>query len=113
MLQNNDQESYVCENTQFSPLLIAVLVDYHPEYSAGGERRGRCRNFTFKNIHLYGSYAPRIGFCGYDENHKVENVVVDNVYWNGKLLLEFEEGSFDVVKFAENIYYQVSERTEL
>lgn len=111
-MQTSDEDVYICSNPQFSPQMISVTIDWHPEYSAGGARRGRCRNLTYKNIYLYGKYAPRIGFAGYDEEHRVENVVVDNVYWNGEVVTEFTEDTFALVRYTDNICYKTSALTE-
>ena len=89
------------------PPTICVEVVYHNEYSAKGNRRGRNRSITFKNIHVYGDKMPRAKFLGYDAAHKTENVLVSNLYFNEEPLAELPQECFDVGAFAENIRLEI------
>lgn len=107
--QNKDKEEYINTDTNVIPNLICVLTDYHHEYSAGGTRRGKSRNITFKNINLFGRQRPKMLFGGYDAEHKTENIVVENLYWNGKKIESLDEVIFDTNEFTDNIILKVSD----
>ena len=109
-LQGKDSDTYhLQKNHDYAPALIGVVTMFHPEYSAGGNRRGINRNILFQNIHLYGHQTPTMYFGGCDETHKTSNVTVENLYWNGKLLQSLSPEQFSDGDFTENIRYQVSE----
>lgn len=109
-IQERDDEEYVNKNLNYSPTLINVTTDYHFEYSAGGDRRGKTHDIKFSNIHLFGKYEPKMYFKGYDEEHKTKDVTVENVFWNGELLEKIENMKID--QFAENIEYKINEFTQ-
>ena len=111
LIQCSDDEKYENQNPDYSPNLICVLTSYHHEYSAGGNRRGKCREFRFENIHLFGRHQPKFYFEGYDVAHKTKDVIVENVFWNGELLSKVNKENFVVKDFTENIVYKVSDDT--
>ena len=104
-LQKSDSEIYDNPDLNFYPDLMNVQTFYHFEYSAGGERRGICRDITFENIYLFGKHPPRAYFKGYDESHKTHNIIMKNVYHNGKLLNELPENAVILDGFTENVKY--------
>lgn len=70
---------------RITPLaLINAEVIFHPEYSAGGMRRGKIRNVTYRNIHLFGNQQPAIGLYGFDRKHLCKNIVIKDLYWNNQ-----------------------------
>lgn len=105
LIQTKDDEEYRNTDENYAPPLISVSTSYHYEYSAGGTRRGKSHDITFKNIRLFGRHTPKAYFVGYDEEHKTKNIVIENVYWNDKLLDDIE---ITCGKFVENIEYRVS-----
>ena len=102
LIQLKDGEIYQNPNPEYAPNLISVKTAYHPEYSAGGTRRGRSRDIRFENIRLYGKHPPKCDFKGYDASHKTENITIENVYWNDLLL---DELSIEQEAYAENVRY--------
>ena len=105
-IQSNDDERYINNNPNYSPNLICVITDYHHEYSAGGVRRGKCHDIKFENIKLLGKYEPKCLFKGYDEEHKTKDIVIENIYWNGKLLEVIKKENFTLEEYTENIIYR-------
>lgn len=75
-IQQSDMDHYKCVNLNYSPTVICAEVRFHPEYSAGGARRGKNRNINYENINLYSRHKPRLSFRGYDVDHRVSNVTV-------------------------------------
>ena len=88
------------------PYLINSHVSYHSEYSAGGGRRGRNRNFTFKNISVYGDKPIKFRFSGFDENHKVENVKISDIYLDGEKITKLPDENIVLEKFTDNIVFE-------
>ena len=105
-IQKNDDALYVNKNTGFFPDLIHVKTEFHHEYSAGGNRRGICRDILFENIRLWGKYPPIAYFKGYDETHKTRNILVKNVYQNGKLIEKYDDKYFIPDLYTEDIEYK-------
>ena len=103
-VQRSDAQIYENKDPEYSPRLIGLSVVYHHEYSAGSEdRRGQNRDITFKNIRVLGSKPLKFKFTGYNEEHKTENVLIQNLTQNGKPVTSFEgtEATFD--PFCKNI----------
>ena len=100
-IQGMDSERYVNTDPQFLPPMICVEVTYHPEYSAGGGRRGKNRDLRFENIRVLTDKDPKFRFSGYDEAHKTENVLISNFFLNGVPLTEMPHAS--VGEFTDNV----------
>lgn len=109
LIQTKDDEIYKNPNPDNTPRLICVITDYHHEYSAGGLRRGKTRNITFENINLFGRQTPSLYFKGWDETHKTENIIIKNLYHNGKIIKDEGEIIMEKNKFTENIRLENSD----
>lgn len=102
MIQQTDDQKFENVDPNYLPRTIRLHVTNHPEYSKGSPIRGRIRDFVFDNIRVYGKHAPRFYFEGYDETHKVSNVVVSNLYHNDQPVAP--DGYLCEIKdFCENI----------
>ena len=78
--------------------------DKKQEFAA---KRGHIRNIYFKNIAVSGLKLPKSYLIGYNDAHSVENVVIENLSFNGSRILDPEAGSFTIetakkVRFAES-----------
>lgn len=104
-LQKSDGEVYDPKETEYVPQLISITTEYHFEYSAGGERRGKINGITLENIKLFGRQIPKIYIDGYDAEHKTENVLIKNLYYNGKLLEKIDPEYLHLGEYTENIRY--------
>lgn len=58
--------------------------------------RGRIRNVHFRNIHVAGDKLPYSTIIGYDDDHLVENVTVENLAFRGKVIQSPDEGKFRI-----------------
>ncbi len=105
-LQKSDEDEYVNDNPDHTPTLIQSVVEFHHEYSAGGNRRGKNRELLFKNIHLYGRQTPVARFVGYSEDAKTQDVLVTELYWNGKRITDKSEIVFEMNSHCENIRFE-------
>ena len=102
-IQKTDADQYDDTPTDYMPRTIGVSVVWHPEYSAGGERRGRNRDMTFRNVHLYADRPPIVSMRGYDEAHKTENITVEGLYWNDQAVTSLEGECWNMGDFTDNI----------
>lgn len=107
VIQKDDSEKYENKDLDYSPNLIEAVVSYHEEYSAGGSRRGKNRNITFKNIYITSDrHIPKMYFCGYDETHKTENILISDIYLNGKRIESENEIKMTFGEYVENITFE-------
>jgi len=85
--------------------LLGLSVLKHPEYSAGGVRRGRIRDVTFRNIRATGKKLPLSYFYGCDEKANVSGVTIDGLHFNGRRLGNAAEANLKWGKFvAEPVF---------
>lgn len=64
--------------------------------------RGRIRDIVFKNISIIDGPFPYSIFNGFDKEHLVENVTIENLRVHGKRITKIEEAKF-YEQFAKNI----------
>ena len=105
-MQRNDTEAYENSNPSHMPYLVNSHIVYHFEYSAGGNRRGRNRNFNFKNIKVYGDKTIKFRFSGFDDEHKVENIRISDVYLNDEKITKLNSENIVLEKYTDNIYFE-------
>ncbi len=104
-IQKRDSESYFQVHPDYTPPLCCVNTMYHPEYSAGGKRRGQCRNIIFQNIYLWGRQPPILQFDGYNDTYQTRDITVQSIWWNGKLLNDFPPEYLHCNEYTTNIRY--------
>jgi len=105
-LQTKDGEAYWNHDPDGRPPLIQSEVMYHPEYSAGGGRRGKNHKLIFHNVRLYGRQTPWVSMKGYNHDHKTSDVVIADLYWNGKKVAKLSPEQICIDEFCENIYFR-------
>ena len=49
-------------NTDYSPAVIEASVQYHAEYSAGSDERGKNSNIVYSGINIIGEKSPKLLF---------------------------------------------------
>lgn len=103
LIQTGDSHAYENRNPEYRPDLLRIQVVFHHEYSAGGSRRGKNRDFTLRNIHLLSPDFPGMRFEGYDETHKTQNVRITGLTRNGIPVTSLDQTKLTVNPFAENI----------
>lgn len=105
VIQTNDNHKYPHEvlDPAYAPNLISLEIIFHPEYSAGGTRRGKNHGITFKNIRLSGNQEINIRVGGFDEAHKSSDITIDGLYRNGNKIYSLDECNFICNEFCERI----------
>ncbi len=101
-IQTSDSHKYEENDSEYNPPILCVAVVFHPEYSAGGTRRGKNRKILFENIRMYGNHKPKFVFMGYDEEHKVSDITIKNFYLNDEPL-NADEYEIKTNEFCQNI----------
>ena len=109
LLQNTDREKYQLMNADYAPSTLCAVVIFHPEYSAGGAKRGINRNILFENIRLYGRQKPIFCFQGYNETAACENITIRNFFYNGKRLKKQDPYDLEVNAFCRNCALELEE----
>lgn len=104
-IQRADATPYESTTDDYTPDLLKVYIECHYEYSVGGKGRGKCHDIKFQNIRLYSRQQPKFTFNGYDAEHLVENVLIENIYWNGKLLENLDDVIYSANAFTKNINF--------
>ncbi|MBQ3176277.1 MAG: hypothetical protein IJB52_00490 [Clostridia bacterium] len=104
-----DREPYGEVTPGYVPQVVRSDVLFHHEYSAGGSRRGKNRNLLFEDIHICGDVCPAFGFSGYSDDFGCSDIVIRNVYVNGKLAVEPSEYSLHIGEHCRNIRYEHDE----
>lgn len=82
-------------------MLASIVVQQHPEYSAGGTRRGRIRDVVLCNIAVTSPVMPKIGLRGHGAGADVRNVVFENFLYNGKPLRSLDEMNVEIGEHAD------------
>ena len=79
--------------------VTSVTKTQKPQYAAN---RGHIKNITFRNIAVTDGQFPYSILSGYDANHLVENVLIENLTIHGKRIKTAKEGRF-YIENAKNI----------
>lgn len=66
--------------------------------------RGHVRDVVFKNVYILEGPLPYSIFNGFDENHLVENVLIDGLWVGGRKIERLEEARF-YIEHARNIRF--------
>jgi hypothetical protein len=102
--QSSKDEKYVITgNEGYCPKLI-VLEIRENNYSQDKER-GRIQNIVFKDISVTGKNFPESYIVGYDSEHQVKDVVIENLRINGRLITNAEEGHFSIGNHVSNVKF--------
>ncbi len=83
-----------------------VLEVKPAERASYAKGRGHIKNIYFKNIQIVDGLFPFSIFCGFDDEHSVENVTIDGLYVHGKRITNAEDGKFYIenakgIRFVE------------
>jgi hypothetical protein len=96
------------ENPKYDPgnasevgTLIELII-YKIMYSRDPER-GQIQNVSFKDIAVTGEDTPNSNFLGYDDDHAIEGVRIENLTIHGKRITNPEDGLFKVNEFVKNL----------
>jgi len=80
---------------------LALDAEQLQKYAA---RRGHIRNVRFKDVAVTGPELAKSYLIGYDSTHCVEDVLIENLQFNGRRLMNAEAGNFTVER-AKNVRF--------
>jgi hypothetical protein len=103
VIQQTKDEKYDMEKDDYCPRLFAFVIGKR-RYSLD-EERGKILNVLAKDISVTCKSLPDSTMFGYDESHKVENVVFDNVRINAKKVQHANESGFKIGDFSNLITF--------
>jgi hypothetical protein len=64
---------------------------YHRQY------RGRISQIEFKNIHIVDGHLPFSVFYGFDQEHNIDGVLIENLTYHGRKLTDIESAKLRLV----------------
>ena len=103
MQSSRDEKYSLIGNEGYCPRLI-VLEIRETGYSNDKER-GRIQNIIFKDIFVTGISFPESYLVGYDSEHQVEDIIIENLRINGHLITNAEEGRFAIRDYVNNVKF--------
>ena len=83
--------------------LVDIRVIWNKTYNPAPGRR--IENILFRNISYNGANANPNRIYGYDQDRDVENIRFENLQINGELILQPEQGNFDINPFAIGVSF--------
>jgi len=100
MIQQGREAKYTGTKGDYCPRLIYQVIGKH--------MTGSVRNVLFKNITVTGSGRrfPLSILRGFSAERCVENVVIENLRINGKLISDLATGGFTIGKHVKNVKFQ-------
>lgn len=102
--QSSKDEKYsLAENEKYCPQLF-VLIIRDNNYSQDKER-GKIQNIVFKDISVTGRCFPSSYFVGYDSEHDVSDVLIENLRINGELATDAKEGHLSIGEHVSNVRF--------
>ncbi|HBC89226.1 MAG TPA: hypothetical protein DCZ94_19980 [Lentisphaeria bacterium] len=69
-------------------------------------KRGNIKGVVFKDIIVTGGKFPVSKITGFDENHLVEDMTIDNLNIQGKKINDLESGKFKINQFMKDIQFK-------
>ncbi|MDP2336368.1 MAG: glycosyl hydrolase family 28 protein [Bacteroidota bacterium] len=87
----------------FCPMLIQAQV-LKSNYSFDSQR-GTMKNITFKDISVIGNQRPLSNFSGLDSEHRITDVIIQNLRFNNQPIQNSQEAGLTVGPFVDNIQF--------
>jgi polygalacturonase len=99
--RDRNSPEFVYQNGPWDGLLH-LSADKKKEHA---RYRGKIRNVIFKDIQVVDGIFPFSVFCGYDEDHLVENIEIDNLTVHGKKVTNPVEAKL-YMEHAKHIHFK-------
>ena len=103
MQQRKDQSYEVVPGDTYSPYLINLEVG--TGYCTVDSVRGCIEDVRFQDIEVTSRCTPPSQIHGYDAEHMVQRVTIENLRINDKLICNFAEGNFKHNEYASAIFH--------
>jgi hypothetical protein len=82
-----------------------IVLQIRRTFYSEDEERGRIRNIRFRNIEVTGGRVPPSSLAGFDADHLVENVTLENVRICGTPVTDLETGSITTNEFVRDVRF--------
>lgn len=103
MIQKTDADIYPWDpHSIYMPKLFSLTIAF-TMYSYGGTVRGHIDHVTFKNIQVQAPRMPPSVFCGYDDEHQVEQVRINGFSLNGIAVESLADSGITIGNFTCNV----------
>jgi len=103
-IQSSRDEKYsLAEKDKYCPQLF-VLIIRENNYSHDKER-GQIQNIVFKNISVTGKCFPSSYFVGYDPEHDVSDVTIENLRFNGEPITNAEAAHLSIRDYVSKVRF--------
>ncbi|MDP2338104.1 MAG: glycosyl hydrolase family 28 protein [Bacteroidota bacterium] len=87
----------------FCPMLIQAQV-LKSIYSFDSQR-GTMKNITFKDISVTSSQFPLSTFNGFDSEHRITDVIIQNLRFNSQVIQSSQQAGFTIGPYVNNIQF--------
>ena len=81
---------------------VGVFV-YQETFWSKDTNIGKVSDIRFKDILYTSDFSPRMDFKGYDAEHTVSDITLENVTINGKKILNLDDGNIQTNEYVKNI----------
>ena len=101
IIQKTKEEKYPADAPLYRPRLMVMEI-VKTGWNVDAER-GTMRDIMVKDVAVLGPYLLDSRMTGYDAEHRVERVTIENLSHNGTRIKTLDEGKFDVKTFTDAI----------
>lgn len=106
-MQKSDEHRYVeTSDGKYGGMLLSSRVYQHPEYSAGGTRRGKNHRILYKDIFVTGEDRLNCVFAGSSPESRTYDVTIDGLYRNGRRVQSLSEVNVATNAFVGPILFR-------
>jgi hypothetical protein len=103
-MQGSRDERYVVNShDDYVPNLLVIEIGKNP-YSKDAER-GNVRDVTYANVSVTGRRTPRSFFNGFDTQHTVQGVLIDNLRLDGRLANSAADANLSVGTYVSDVRF--------
>jgi len=90
-------------NAAYVPNLFVIILG--KLYYSQDQERGTVRNVTFKDISVTGKPIPPSSFSGFDAEHDVRGVAIENLRFNGRPITSADDAHLQIGKYVQGVRF--------
>ena len=104
MFQKVPGEKYAPDpHLQYVPQLFVIVI--HPTGASSDHQVGTARNVSLKDIYVSGKPIPASSVSGFDSEHDVRDVSIENLCFNGRPVTNAEAAHLQTGSYAEAVRF--------
>lgn len=89
----------------YCPGLVSMTIDKSYWGFTDKEARGRIKDISLEDISVAGGPSPKSVLRGYDSEHCIEDVTIENLRINGRLITDPASGGFAIGQHVKNVKF--------